>query len=105
MENLAVKHGYYFLVDRDDENKVFNVEIGKGYKNDDVDNFSIKSEDGFLRFFVNGRVDAVRDQDLSKDFEQVVDEFIAQIVAAYGKVAVMKIENGRFVQYFQKEEV
>ena len=52
MENLAVKHGYYFLVDRDDENKVFNVIIGKGYQNDDVSSFSITSENGFLVFFV-----------------------------------------------------
>lgn len=104
MENLAVKHGYYFLVNRNDEDKVFHVDIGKAYKNDDVDNFSIKSENGFLMFFVNGKKDAVRDQDLSKDFSQVVDEFLEQIVEAYGEVAVMKMENGNFVQYFEKEE-
>ena len=95
MENLAVKHGYYFLIERSDEDKYLHVEIGKAYRNDDVTNFSIKSEDGFLSFYVNGHKDAVRDQ----------DDFIERIVEAYGKIAVMKMENGKFVQYFAKEEV
>ena len=105
MENLAVKHGYYFLIERSDEDKYLHVEIGKAYRNDDVTNFSIKSEDGFLSFYVNGHKDAIRDQDLSKSFEEVSDDFIERIVEAYGKIAVMKMENGKFVQYFAKEEV
>lgn len=104
MEDLAVKHGYYFLIDRDDDKKYFHVDIGKAYKNDDVDNFTIKSENGFLMFFVNGKKDAIRDQNLSKDFSQVADEFINQIVEAYSKVAIMKMEDGKFVQYFEKED-
>ena len=105
MENLAVKHGYYFLVDKDDEEKVFNVIIGKGYQNDDVSSFSITSENGFLVFYVNGQKDAIRDQDLSKEFEQVVDEFLDNIIEAYGTVAVMKMEDGKFVQYYTKDSI
>ena len=43
-ESLAIKHGYYFIVDRDDDLKIMNIEIGKAYRNDDVEQFSIKSE-------------------------------------------------------------
>ena len=52
MDNLAVKHGYYYEVDRNDEEKYMHVIIGKAYRNDDVESFTIKSENGFLAFYI-----------------------------------------------------
>lgn len=100
--NLAIKHGYFFVVDRDDEKKCMTVEIGPAYKNDDVENFSIKSEGGFLRFFINGIQDTLRDQDLSSSFEEVSDSFLNKIVEAHTKSALVKRVEGNFVPYFEE---
>lgn len=102
MDNLAIKHGYFFVVDRDDEKKYMNVEIGPAYRNDDVESFSVKSEGGFLKFFVNGIQDTLRDQNLSNSFEEVSDSFLNKIVQAHTKMALVKRVDGVLVPYFEE---
>lgn len=100
MSDLAIKHGYYFEVDRNDLTKEFNVIIGKGYQDDDVENFSMKMEKGFLVYYINGVKETMRDCDLSKPFEEVADAFLEKIVEANTKMAVMKRVNGELVPYY-----
>lgn len=103
-ETLAIKHGYYFVVDRDDESKVMNIEIGRAYRNDDVEHFSIKSEGGFLNFYINGEKEMLRDQDLSRPFEEVADEFLSRIVKDNTKNALVKRVNNQLVSYYGDDE-
>jgi hypothetical protein len=103
MDNLAIKHGYYFEVDRDDERKYMHVEIGQAYRNDDVENFTIKSEGGFLKFFINGEQDTLRDQNLSNSFEDVADSFLEKIINAHTKMALVKRVNSELVSYFEEK--
>lgn len=99
-DSLAIKHGYYFEVDRNDEEKVFHVIIGKGYINDDVENFSVKMEDGFMVYYTNGKREAIRDEDLCNTFENVADAFLSKIADAYTKNALVKRVDGKLVSYY-----
>lgn len=103
MDNLAIKHGYYFVVDRNDDEKYMTVEIGPAYRNDDVEEFSIKSEGGFIRFFINGQQETLRDQDLSRSFEEVTDAFLDKIIEAHTKMALVKRVDNVLVPYFEEK--
>lgn len=103
MDNLAIKHGYYFEVDRDDEKKYMHVKIGEAYRNDDVEDFLIKSENGFIKFFINGEQEALRDQDLSNSFEDVSDAFLSKIIDAHTKMSLVKRVNNELVPYFEEK--
>ena len=103
-ESLAIKHGYYFIVDRDDNLKIMNIEIGKAYRNDDVEQFSIKSENGFLNFYINGKKEMLRDQDLSNSFEHVADEFLRKITDANTKNCLVKRVDNKLVSYYEEVE-
>lgn len=103
MDNLAIKHGYYFVVDRNDDEKYMNIEIGAAYRNDDVEEFSIKSENGFIKFFINGKQEALRDQDISRSFEEVSDAFLDKIVEAHTKMALVKRVDNVLVSYFEEK--
>lgn len=103
MDNLAIKHGYYFVVDRNDDEKYMNVEIGAAYRNDDVEEFTIKSENGFIKFFINGKQEALRDQDVSRSFEEVVDSFLEKIVESYTKMSLVKRVDNVLVPYFEEK--
>lgn len=100
MSDLAIKHGYYFEVDRNDYKKQFNVIIGKGYQDDEVENFSMNMENGFLIYYINGKKETMRDCDLSKPFEEVADAFLDKIISAYTKMAIMKRVSGELVPYY-----
>ena len=103
MDNLAIKHGYYFVADRYDDKKYMTVEIGAAYRNDDVKEFAIKSEGGFIRFFINGEQETLRDQDLSRSFEEVSDAFLDKIVEAHTKMALVKRVDNVLVPYFEEK--
>lgn len=103
MDNLAIKHGYYFVVDRNDDEKYMNVEIGAAYRNDDVEEFTIKSENGFIKFFINGKQEALRDQDVSRSFEEVVDSFLEKIVESHTKMSLVKRVDNVLVPYFEEK--
>lgn len=103
MDNLAIKHGYYFVVDRNDDEKYMNIEIGAAYRNDDVEEFTIKSENGFIKFFINGKQEALRDQDISRSFEEVVDSFLEKIVDAHTQMALVKRVDNVLVPYFEEK--
>ena len=103
MDNLAVKHGYYYEVDRNDEEKYMHVIIGKAYRNDDVESFTIKSENGFLAFYINDKREVLRDQDLSNSFEDLSDAFLEKIAASSTKVSLMRRVNDDLVPYYDEE--
>lgn len=103
MDNLAIKHGYYFVVDRNNDEKYMNIEIGAAYRNDDVEEFTIKSENGFIKFFINGKQEALRDQDISRSFEEVVDSFLEKIVDAHTQMALVKRVDNVLVPYFEEK--
>lgn len=103
MDNLAIKHGYYFVVDRNDDEKYMNIEIGPAYRNDDVEKVSIRSENGFIKLFINDEQDMLRDQDLSRSFEEVTDGFLNKIIEAHTKMALVKRVDNVLVPYFEEK--
>lgn len=102
MDNLAIKHGYYFVIDRNDNDKYMTIEIGPAYRNDDLEKITIKSENGFIKLFMNDKQESLRDQDLSNPFEYVADGFINKIIDQYTKMSLVKRVNDVLVPYFEE---
>jgi hypothetical protein len=102
MLDLAIKHGYYFVVSLDNENKVFHVEIGKGYIDDDVKDFTVKEEDGFLTYSVNGKRETMRDTSLSNSFEDVVNAFLHRIIESYTANALVKRDGDKLIPFYDE---
>lgn len=101
-EDLSIKHGYYFIVDKNDLEKTLNIIIGKGYINDEVKEISIKEENGFINYYVNGKKDSIRDASLTNSFSEIVDNFLNHIVEQYTKNALVKKVDDKLVPFFER---
>ena len=102
MSTLAIKHGYYFVVDRNDDEKILHIEIGKGYQNDGVVTTSIKEEGGFLTHYFNGVRSSTRDTSLlgPLSFSKIADDFLKKITDEYTNNALVKRVDNNLVPYF-----
>lgn len=100
MNDLSIKHGYYFVLDRDDNKGRFHVEIGKAYINDDVTNLTITEENGFIKLYMNGELSSSRDASLTPSFSEVVDSYINNMVEEFTENALVKRSGENFVPYF-----
>lgn len=101
MNDLSIKHGYYFVLDRDDLNMRFHVEIGKAYINDDVKDITITEENGFIKLYMNGELSSSRDTSVTPTFAQVIDYYIENMVQEFTENALVKRSGENFVPYFE----
>lgn len=101
MNDLSIKHGYYFVLDRDDLNMRFHVEIGKAYINDDVKDITITEENGFIKLYMNGELSSSRDTSVTPTFAQVIDSYIENMVQEFTENALVKRSGENFVPYFE----
>jgi hypothetical protein len=101
MEDLALKHGYYFVVDRDDSTGKFVITCGPQYIKDGVESFSIERKNGFISFYTNDTRKITTDESLvAKPYPEIVDLFENQMAAEYTKAAFYKNVDGNLVPYF-----
>jgi len=105
VNNLALKHGYYFVINRDDDAQVLHIEIGKGYQNDDVTSTTVKVENGFINHYINGKLDTKRDANLVVSFSTIADGFINKLINQYTKSALVKRSGESLVPYYGKESL
>jgi len=103
MIDLTIKHGYYFLINKKDEEQIFEVEIGKAYQKDGVKNFAVKVENGFMNYYSNGVKQSIRDVDVVNTFESVAQAFIDTLVEHYTPGALLKRSGDNLISFFQKE--
>lgn len=100
MDDLSIKHGYYFVIYRDDDAMRFHVEIGKGYINDDVKNITITEENGFIKLYMNGELSSSRDTSMTPPYSEVIDSYITNMVDEFTENALIKRSGDKFVPYF-----
>jgi hypothetical protein len=100
MNDLSIKHGYYFAIDRDDVNMRFHVDVGKGYINDDVKNITITQENGFIKLYINGELSSSRDTSVTPPYSDVIDSYIKNMVDEFTQSALVKRSGESFIPYF-----
>lgn len=101
MNDLMIKHGYYFVVNRDDENMRLHIEIGKAYVNDDIKDVTITEENGFIKLYMNGELESSRDTSVTPPFSEVIDSYIHNMVEEFTANALVKRSGENFVPYFE----
>lgn len=104
MNNLLKKHGYYIVVDRNDDTGYFMAEFGKGYADSiGVSSISIKDENGFIQFYIDGIKSRIADSDLIvRSFTEIVDSYLEGMSKECTKDVFFKRDGENLIPYFEK---